>query len=128
MVHVLLIGGFKSVIEEAKNRSIRLSVVDQPGKLVSGMDALVERAIITDYTSDAVLVPLLKRIHQEDPFDMVLSFTEAGLLLSAEISEALDIAPSVPKQVVERTRNKTQMREELATAGLAVPYTNDSSD
>ncbi len=127
MVHVLLIGGFKSVIEGAKKLSIRLSVVDQPGKLVSGMDTLVERAIITDYTSDAVLIPLLKRIHEEDPFDMVLSFTEAGLLLSAEISEALDIAPSVPKQVVERTRNKMQMREVLATAGLTVPFSMVSS-
>jgi biotin carboxylase len=126
-MHVLLIGAFKSVIDASKKVGIRLTVLEQPGNLAANMNAVVERMILADYSQDQVLIPVLKSIHANDPIDMVLSFDDAWLLLAVELSEILEITPSVPRLAVERSKNKLLMRQVLETAGLALPHAKVSS-
>ncbi|WP_374337997.1 ATP-grasp domain-containing protein [Leeia sp.] len=121
MPHVLLIGGMTEVLAAAARLDIRLTVVDRPERGMPDEGRAVARWLGLDFLTDPGLLPVLKAIHQDDPFDQVLSFGENALQLAAQLNLALGLTPKVPAEVVACTRDKVKMRAAMADSPYSVP-------
>lgn len=83
---------------------------------------LADQALIHDFSDLDGLKKKAGALHQADPFDGVLAFSEEGLIPAAVISDYLNI-PGLELAPVQRTSNKYLMRKALEAApALNVPY------
>ncbi len=84
-------------------------------------EAACERVIDWDYQEDvAGTLALAARLHAEDPFHGVLSFSESGVIAASLVAAHLGL-PGNPPGAVLRARNKFLMRQALASRGVAGP-------
>ncbi|UFJ43136.1 ATP-grasp domain-containing protein [Brevibacillus humidisoli] len=83
---------------------------------------LADQVLIHDFTNLDGLVKKAHALHQVDPFDGVLAFSEEGLLPAAAIAAHLNI-PGLEQGPVHKTCNKYLMRKALESIPhLNVPY------
>lgn len=108
MIRVLVVGGTLALIDRVSERGFHVAVVCRTSgeRTTHDLDG-------PSTTRDAV-VELVLEAHQRRPFDAVLSLTESGLILAAELSELIGIeATSV--DAVSLLRDKVAMREKLSS-------------
>ncbi|MFC5475234.1 ATP-grasp domain-containing protein [Paraherbaspirillum soli] len=110
---LIIVGGGPGLCDRAKLFGAELTLVDLPGIFDPVLLPFAKRTIVSDYESDAGLIPMLQALHGIEPFDGVISMTELALLPAARISRALDLG-GVSVEAVERTRDKVLMRGWLA--------------
>lgn len=70
------------------------------------------KTVLMDYENTQKLVEFCKNLHELEHFDCVYSFSEEGLIPSANISKELNI-PGPDLIAVENTKNKLIMRKKL---------------
>ena len=114
---LMIIGGTPWLYDRAKQLNLEVFLIQKPELYDRNHAALVDRVLLLDYGKDPLLLPLLRAVHQETPFDTCLTLTESALLTAAQINEALGL-PGVKPDVVELTRNKYKMRQHLAELGF----------
>ena len=85
MIRVLVVGGTLALIDRVSERGFHVAVVCRTSgeRTTHDLDG-------PSTTRDAV-VELVLEAHQRRPFDAVLSLTESGLILAAELSELIGI-------------------------------------
>jgi biotin carboxylase len=84
-------------------------------------EAACERVIDWDYQDDVTgTLALAARLHAEDPFHGVISFSESGVIAASLVAAHLGL-PGNPPGAVLRARNKFLMRRALQAHGLAGP-------
>lgn len=115
--HVIVVGGGPGLCDRILQMGGCFTLVERPGHVDHNLVALAQRTIITSFDDNA-LIPALKAMHQNSRFTAALSLTETGLLLAAQINQALEL-PGVTPEVVARTRDKIRMREWLNSAGFS---------
>jgi biotin carboxylase len=114
---MIILGGGDWIFEHTRRLDVQVLHVQQPHKVRQSDLSAVSQTLVTDYCVDQQLIPILKAIHAAQPFDVCLSLTEAGLIPSARVNEALNL-PGLPLEVVERVVDKSKMRSHLERCGF----------
>jgi biotin carboxylase len=114
---LIVVGGGPGLCDRAKFFGAELTLVNLPGPFDPALLPGTKRCIISDYETDAGLIPMLEALHRVEPFVGVLSLTELALLPAAHISQALGLR-GVSVEAVQRTRDKVLMRRWLAEKGF----------
>lgn len=115
---IVLFGGKHGACDRARNLGIEVFLIQKPALFDLQTFNLCKKAIFTDYQKDETIIPMLRAIHRETPFDAVISITETGMLPAARAAEALGLPGMPPPRVVERTLDKFSMRRHMAEAGF----------
>ncbi len=113
MKHILLIGGHEETVMMAASMQAKWSLFQKEELITDLQKSVCQHVFIQDYEDVSNAVSLAKQLHQIEPIDVVLSFTEYGLEAAAMIQESLNIAGS-RRFPVEVTRDKIKMRDHLS--------------
>lgn len=113
-----LIGGKYGVCDRARQLGADIVLIQKPELFHPGAHQLCEKALYTDYETDESLIPVLRALHEDRPFDALISITEPGLLPAAVAGEALGLPGMLPSAVVRRTLDKFAMRNHLESVGF----------
>lgn len=113
MKHILLIGGHEETVLMAASIPAKWSLFQKEDMITDLQKSVCQHVCIHDYENIPKTIALAKQLHQDDPIDVVLSFTEYGLEAAAMIQEGLDIAGS-QRFPIEVTRDKIKMRDLLS--------------
>lgn len=118
---MIMIGGWSDLYEKAKNCGFDLTVV-QRKQMTKQKDLEIVDQFISSPLSDKSIVDIVAAIHAHNPFDVVLSFQELGLLNAALIKEKLGLQGN-PLAPVLLTRDKGKMRDHMKKAGIpSIPH------
>ncbi|HEU4965067.1 MAG TPA: ATP-grasp domain-containing protein [Bacilli bacterium] len=117
--HMLIIGGWDEMMQRASNLPVTITLFQKEELATGSQRQLADRVFLFDYESIEETILSARALHEEQPIDAVVSFTEFGLEPAAYVKELLGIKgnPLFPVQV---TRNKEKMREILTTHELSV--------
>lgn len=119
--HLLLLGGRTDIYEKAKHYNLKITLIQEKNWMVKEDYDLVDRVIHAPIDAP-YLVDLTSLLHDDDPFDFVFSFLEAGLLAAAMIQDKLKIEGN-PLFPVEATRFKSKMRETMVANNIpSIPF------
>lgn len=113
MKHILLIGGHEETVLMATGMQARWSLFQKEDMISALQESVCHHVYIQNYEDLPQTIELARQLHNIDPIDVVLSFTEYGLEAAAEIKESLNIEGS-PKFPIEVTRDKLKMRALLS--------------
>lgn len=119
--HLLLLGGSTEIYKTAKEYNFKVTLVQEKAWMEIQDYELVDRVIHAPI--DAKYIPKIAEIlHEDCPFDVVISFLEDGLLNAGIIQQTLRIEGN-PYYPVYITKNKHKMREVLKEHDeLHVPF------
>lgn len=115
--HVLLIGGKDSGFASIADLGVRVTLIQQRADLSLLQIQRATRLICRDSIDAQEATAVATALHAVDPFEVVVSFSEASLLLAAQLGEGLGVVHN-PRHAVELTRDKLAMRALLAEHGL----------
>lgn len=116
--HILLIGGRGHEVPKAAALGVRHSMVQIPERASEEQAAAAARYAVLDYRDLDELLPVVRKWHEADPFDAVLSFTEYGLEPASRVAIDLGV-PGENLAAVLATRDKTRTRALLDRRGLS---------
>ncbi|WP_026174297.1 ATP-grasp domain-containing protein [Effusibacillus pohliae] len=121
--HILLVGSFPNA-QRKYSLHYRTTLVSCVEELKFGIEGikLSDQVLIHDLSKLSELINKVEALHQVDPFDGVLSFSDQGLIPAATIADYLNI-PGIELKSVQKTCNKYIMRRSLdANPRINVPY------
>ena len=126
-LRLMMVGGWTDVWRKAKDLGFDLTVV-QRKQDIKPEDVLLIDQLITAPLGDKSVVTIAEAIHQDKPFDSVVSFQELGILNAALIADRLGIHGN-PLKPVLLTRDKCLMRRHLHKSGIpSIPFIEDRDD
>lgn len=118
--HILLIGGRDSGLDWDTHRQFRFTLVQQPGDL-SDYQRKHATLVLTPNIADLpTYSETIERLHQQRPFDAVVSFSELGLLPASRLGERLGIVHNNLRSV-EVSRDKLLFRQLLQGSRYELP-------
>jgi biotin carboxylase len=115
---VLLIGGKADVVAKAKALGLRVLLFQDRSRVDDAQIALADHIVLTDLCRPADLIALAHALRPVVPFTAVVSLYEDTLVAAADIRAALDL-PGVPAETVRLLKDKSAMRQRLATVGFS---------
>lgn len=126
---ILIIGGRVETVRKARDLGLRVVNIQRPEEYRPEHAALVEGALLAEYTDWAVLGPLVTAAHQVYGFSGVATITEPGVEPAGLIADALGIRGN-SHRCARLMRDKEEMRRHLAgrpDAVAAEPVTDRDS-
>ncbi|MDR7301219.1 ATP-grasp domain-containing protein [Haloactinomyces albus] len=115
---VLIIGGRIENVHKAKERGLGVVYLQQPDKFTPEHAALVDAALLVDFTDWSVVKPLVTAAHESYGFTRVVTTGEAGVETAARINELLNLG-GLSHRSARLLRDKLSMREHLSRVGSA---------
>ncbi|MCZ7460338.1 ATP-grasp domain-containing protein [Streptomyces sp. WMMC940] len=119
---LLVIGGRVETVRKARDLGLRVVNVQRPEEYRPEHAALVEAALLVDYTDWSVLRPLVTAAHEVYGFDGVATITEPGVEPVGLIAETLGMR-GVSHHCARLMRDKESMRAHLTGRPGAVAAT-----
>lgn len=120
-LRLAMIGGWTDIYRKAKGLGFDLTVIQRKAD-VKPEDLVFVDQLITSALPDKAVIAIVEALHNERPFDSVVSFQELGILNAALIAERLGIRGN-PLKPVLLTRDKCLMRKHLQAAGIpSIPF------
>ncbi|OEJ97210.1 hypothetical protein J116_024895 [Streptomyces thermolilacinus SPC6] len=116
---VLIVGGRIENVRKAKEQGLGVVYLQQPSQFTPEHAALVDAALLVDYTDWSVTEPLVAAAHRAYGFTSVVTTTEAGVEPAGRISDLLGLG-GVSHEVARLLRDKLSMRRHLAVAAPSV--------
>jgi len=110
---MLLIGGLPGQLRKAASFDAEIVYCQFIDKFEPEQAALVDAAILADYTDWKTFRPLVEAAHEVWDFDAVVSLTEPGLDPAGRVNDLLGL-PGTSYEVSHRFANKWAMRQWLA--------------
>jgi biotin carboxylase len=109
---LLLIGGRVETVRKARDLGLRVVNVQRPEEYRPEHAALIEAALLVDYTDWSVLRPLVTAAHEVYGFDGVATITEPGVEPVGLIAEWLGLR-GISHHCARLMRDKEAMRAHL---------------
>lgn len=117
--HFVLVGPTADLVGKMTGVPVALTVILRPGVPDAFERTIANRVFHTDVTDYAALLETTRQINAWRPVDAMCAATEHALLPTAAVAEAIG-ARSNPVSAIQRTQDKSAMRECLAANGLTV--------
>ncbi|KQU24362.1 hypothetical protein ASG61_20815 [Bacillus sp. Leaf75] len=118
---LLLIGGRTDIYEKAKKLDFHITLIQEKEWMEQHDYNLVDRVVHAPIDA-TYIVDIAYILHQNEPFEAVVSFLEAGLLNAAIIKDKLNILGN-PLEPVELTKYKHKMRKQMLLKNVpSIPY------
>jgi biotin carboxylase len=117
MAHILIVGGHDVAFRMIEDLPVELSVFQNSESVTEHQARRAHRLCVFDYRDPEEALRMARALHDCEPLDAVVSFTEYGLTPAAVIKEALGIKGNA-REAVRLTRDKIAMREHLASLGF----------
>ncbi|MGX9862434.1 ATP-grasp domain-containing protein [Pseudomonas moraviensis] len=118
--HVLVIGGRDSGLDWDTARQLRFTLVQQPTDVTDYQRQQATLVLTTDIADLSAYRETIERLHQQRPFDAVVSFSELGLLPASQLGEQLGISHNSLRSV-EVSRDKLRFRQLLQGSRYELP-------
>ncbi|MFB1485118.1 ATP-grasp domain-containing protein [Corallococcus sp. RDP092CA] len=118
---ILIVGGGAEgldVLEKAHALGLNVVCINKKKHFREAFLPYVEHVVLTDYEHVENLVAIARGLHQLFPLDGVISLTEASLLPTAYVCEALGLRGNTVESV-RRLKDKVSMRRRLDEVGLS---------
>ncbi|MET9689987.1 ATP-grasp domain-containing protein [Streptomyces sp. NPDC006514] len=115
---VAVVGGPFPLLHHARDLGVRVLLVQHPDRFDERHRQYADEVLLVDYARPDELLAALTPRHAADPFALVLSLTEPGLLPAAGAAAALGL-PGNPVSCVRMLGDKSLMRAALDDAGLS---------
>ncbi|MEV0318305.1 ATP-grasp domain-containing protein [Streptomyces sp. NPDC050658] len=115
---VLVVGGRPDHVRKAQELGLDVVLVQYPDAYDRAHWPHVDQALLLDYGDVDRLLPLVRALHETEPFRAAVSLFELGLLPAARINEALGLGGE-PVATVELLLDKGRMRRHLAAKGIS---------
>ncbi|QSB04154.1 ATP-grasp domain-containing protein [Natronoglycomyces albus] len=116
---IAVIGGRPAPVHGSKDLGIDTVVVHTEGQFdPAEVEPHCSQVITGDITDADELLRLLRPLHQENPFDFILTTTELSAVPVAEVNKALGL-PGTSADVCHIIRDKFLTREALDAAGIS---------
>ncbi|MFV9454834.1 ATP-grasp domain-containing protein [Rhodococcus sp. NM-2] len=122
MAHILIVGGHDETFRMIEDLPVELTVFQNSESVTARQARRAHRLCVFDYRNQAEALSMAQELHEVEPVDAVVSFTEHGLMPAAVIKEALGIKGNA-REAVRLTRDKIAMREHLAGRDLGAVLT-----
>ena len=113
MAHILMVGGHEETFRMIEDLPVELSVFQNSESVTERQARRAHRLCVFDYRDPKEALRMARALHDCQPLDAVVFFTEYGLMPAAVIKEALGIKGNAT-EAVRLTRDKIAMREHLA--------------
>ena len=104
----------------AAARRLDVDVVIGSDRRQALAEAMGDRAVVVDMADGGRGAAALVALHERTPFDAIVAVDDAGVVVAAEASAALEL-PHNPVDAVRRTRDKAAMRRAMAGTGVRQP-------
>jgi biotin carboxylase len=118
MFRVAVIGGQPHAVMAAKELGIEVVLVHEEGKYEEEFAEYCERIVHAPITDRDAILAALRPLHEERPFDRVLSTSEDGAIATGEVVEALGL-PGTRAETARALKDKALTRKLLAASGLS---------
>ncbi|MEU4835440.1 ATP-grasp domain-containing protein [Streptosporangium sp. NPDC023615] len=118
MFRVAMIGGRPAPVTGAKELGIDVVLVHQEGLYDPAIAAHCERIVHAPIDDGPAILEILRPLHEERPFDRVLTTTEPAGESTGYVVDALGL-PGVTEATARALRDKTLTRELLAEHDLS---------
>lgn len=114
---VLVVAGRPGKLKVARRLGFEVVYLQQPQAFGEAHRAAVDEALLLDYGRVDRVLPAVAGLHAAAPLDLVVSFTEPGLIPAAVIAEHLGL-PGNPADTARTLRDKHALRRRLAACGI----------
>jgi hypothetical protein len=118
MFRVAMIGGRPAPIAGAKELGIDVVLVHEPGAYEESIVAHCERIVHAPISDGAAILEVLRPLHQQRPFDRVMTTTEPAGVSTGFVVDALGL-PGVTEATATALLDKSLTRTLLAERGLS---------
>jgi len=115
---IAVIGGRPSPIHAAKELGIDIVLVHEEGAYEQEVVAYCEQVVHVDITDAEAMIKVLEPLHQERPFDRIMTTTENAGESTGKLVDYFKL-PGVPYQTAFLLKDKLAMRDHLAEHGLS---------
>jgi len=117
MFRVAVIGGQPHAVRAAKEHDIEVVLVHEEGRYEDTFTEYCGRIMHAPITDSDAILAALRPLHEQRPFDRVLSTSEDGAAATGYVVEALGL-PGNPARTSELLKNKVLTRKTLADNGF----------
>jgi hypothetical protein len=118
MYRVAVIGGRPAPVHGAKELGIDVVLVHQEGGYDESILQHCERVVHAQIDNGPAILEVLRPLHEERPFDRVVTTTEVAALSSGWVVDALGL-PGVTEFTARALKDKSLTRDLLAKADLS---------
>ena len=108
----------KRLLDRCGRLGIRTTLIQRKALVDQAQIEGADDTLVLDYTDRALLLPLVRVLHERHRYDAVLSLTEPAILVAALVNDDLGLK-GTPAATVALLRDKGRMRELLRTSGLS---------
>ncbi|MFD9221612.1 ATP-grasp domain-containing protein [Streptomyces sp. NPDC060064] len=115
---IAVVGGHSHSVMSAKDLDLDVVLVHMPGMYEEMLQDHCERIVHADLSDAGALLDVLRPLHEERPFERVLTTSEAGAVPTAVVVEELGL-PGNSVAAVRALYDKVLTREALARAGVS---------
>lgn len=120
MDNILIISGNDSSINWPGSESYCITFFQSVDKVTTMQLQKADYLFTVDFENEEAVIELAVRLHKEQAFDAVVSFSEKTLLLASLIGEKLQVTHN-PVDCVLKSRNKQLFRETLKGSIYELP-------
>lgn len=118
MCRVAVIGGKPVPVMHAKELGVDVVLVHEEGKYDPDVIRFCERIVHAPIDDSAAILEVLRPLHEQRPFDRVLSTTEVAGVSTGEVVEALGL-PGTSAYTARALKDKGMTRALLAEHGIS---------
>ena len=115
---VAVVGGRPAPIHGAKEWGVDVVLVHQEGQYEESILKHVETVVHADITDGAAVLAALRPLHEQRPFDRVMTTTEFAGESTGYVVDQLGL-PGVTERTARLLKDKCAMRDVLAERGLS---------
>ena len=119
--HVLFIGGHDGTFNHYDGLPFRFTCIQREASLGPNLKQLTDRIHMVDELTMENVIAKSREIHESDPVDYIMSFTEDGLLPSATAAATLGV-PGIDLNACRLCIDKSLMRDHLRNTRFSLPF------